>query len=823
VILEHQGDVGKVVVRVNIFRNHRQTVQYILPSEHHRLAQAELVAIDEAAAIPLPIVKSLMGSYLVFLSSTINGYEGTGRSLSLKLLQQLRTQQGQAVASAALQAGASVSGPKRSKGDRHIHEDRWKVSAQAAAASYNASGSSSGGGVRVLLELTLTTPIRYSTADPIEKWLNNLLCMDVASSTASRLLGVMPAPKDCELYIVDRDALFSFHPMAEGLLQRIWALYTAAHYKNSPNDLQMLSDAPAHRLFVLLGPQKVINQGHTNSSSSSSSSSPSIPDVLCVVQVAFEGRISQKSVQSELSRGNKASGDLIPWTISQQFNDNSFATLSGARVVRIATHPDVQKMGYGSRAIDLLISYFQGYLTVETIHPSSGLFGGEGIGLEENVNVKKESSSDGLASEEIKPRAKLPPLLTPIADRPAERLHWIGASFGLTSNLLNFWSRKGFKVCYLRQTKNDLTGEYSSIVLRELEALSSLTVNGKLMDGLVGGWLQAFVHDYRRRLIALMGFSFRDLDAPLAITLLDPDRQLTTASNSTDSSSSSSTMEVDKSSTQLSIHPITASELITVHLSHHDMQRLELYSRNMVDHHMILDTLPILTTLLFQGRIPDIRLSYLQVAIILAIGLQRRDVDSIAIELNLPVNQVLAFFNKTIRKITTNLKSVIEADVALLVLPTDEKVQRIELKMHDMMQALDQSLASDQQSDVIDFNTKQQQQALIMKTKDLSQHIITADIDHLEKALQSGMNKQLAIPKVISVPRTTNTTTTTSSSSSSSSVYEADKKIPLDDTSGGAKDSRGDRKDKKFNKMKRSLHGGQVGLCYCYTISLCYT
>jgi tRNA(Met) C34 N-acetyltransferase TmcA len=51
---------------------------------------------------------------------------------------------------------------------------------------------------------------------------------------------------------------------------------------------------------------------------------------------------------------------MIPWTISQQFNDNEFATLSGARIVRIATHPDVQKMGYGSRAIDLLISYFQG-------------------------------------------------------------------------------------------------------------------------------------------------------------------------------------------------------------------------------------------------------------------------------------------------------------------------------------------------------------------------------------------------------------------------------------------------------------------------------
>lgn len=32
------------------------------------------------------------GPYIVFLASTINGYEGTGRSLSLKLLQQLREQ-----------------------------------------------------------------------------------------------------------------------------------------------------------------------------------------------------------------------------------------------------------------------------------------------------------------------------------------------------------------------------------------------------------------------------------------------------------------------------------------------------------------------------------------------------------------------------------------------------------------------------------------------------------------------------------------------------------------------------------------------------------
>lgn len=53
-------------------------MQFILPQHHAKLAQAELLVIDEAAAIPLPVVKQLLGPYLVFLCSTVNGYEGTG-------------------------------------------------------------------------------------------------------------------------------------------------------------------------------------------------------------------------------------------------------------------------------------------------------------------------------------------------------------------------------------------------------------------------------------------------------------------------------------------------------------------------------------------------------------------------------------------------------------------------------------------------------------------------------------------------------------------------------------------------------------------------
>jgi len=49
-------------------------LQHIRPHDHERLSQAELLVIDEAAAIPLTIVKKLLGPFLVLMSSTVNGY-----------------------------------------------------------------------------------------------------------------------------------------------------------------------------------------------------------------------------------------------------------------------------------------------------------------------------------------------------------------------------------------------------------------------------------------------------------------------------------------------------------------------------------------------------------------------------------------------------------------------------------------------------------------------------------------------------------------------------------------------------------------------------
>ena len=52
-------------------------------------------------------------------------------------------------------------------------------------------------------------------------------------------------------------------------------------------------------------------------------------------------------------------------------------------------------MGYGSRAVDLLISYFAGELTVRTLEPNSGVFGGEGAD-----SLEKSKTGDSSASME---------------------------------------------------------------------------------------------------------------------------------------------------------------------------------------------------------------------------------------------------------------------------------------------------------------------------------------------------------------------------------------------------------------------------------------
>ncbi|KNC50569.1 N-acetyltransferase [Thecamonas trahens ATCC 50062] len=634
------------VTRINVFRDHRQTVQYILPQDSDKLGQAELVVIDEAAAIPIQHVKALLGNYLVFLASTVNGYEGTGRSLSLKLIKKLREQ------AAGLAAGSS--------------------------ATEGNEGMALG---RALREITLKEPIRYGEDDAVESWLHSLLCLDV--KPIPRLGARTPHPSECELYCVDRDALFSYHAGSEAFLQRMMALYVASHYKNTPNDLQLMSDAPAHRLFVLLPPVDP--------------SSPELPEVLAVIQVCLEGRISRASVMSSLARGKRGSGDLIPWTVAQQFQDNDFASLSGARVVRIATHPEYTRMGYGSRALELLTEYYTGNLsTLAPFDPTAG--------DEAQNGGRGSSSTTSLLKEKVKPRKDVPPLLVPVSQRAPERLDYVGVSYGMTQGLFNFWKRGAFVPVYVRQTANEMTGEHTCIMLRPLPSAAG-------GSSVADNWIQQYFLDFRARFFELLSFNFKTLPPALALSVLSPPR----------------TLDLDGL-----IPPLGYSELL-VHFSEHDLKRLQVYALSLVDYHVVMDLIAKIARLYFLDRIPDAKLRVTQAAILLAVGAQHHTVDEVVAQLKRPSAQILALFAQGIKALEKALRAIQEAHVA-------EELPSATAKYADTTAAMDVGQSSERVAE-------------LLRDESLAQYTIAGRNEDWDEALGAAAGTG-AVPSSVSIAST---------------------------------------------------------------------
>ncbi|XP_035521188.1 RNA cytidine acetyltransferase [Morone saxatilis] len=631
-------EFNKAVVRVNIFKEHRQTIQYIHPGDAVKLGQAELLVIDEAAAIPLPLVKKLLGPYLVFMASTINGYEGTGRSLSLKLIQQLRQQ------SADSQQSMSA-------------ENRTANTARLAAA-------------RSLHEVTLHESIRYAPGDAVEKWLNDLLCLDCLN--IPRLISGCPLPQTCDLYYVNRDTLFCYHKASEAFLQRLMALYVASHYKNSPNDLQMLSDAPAHHLFCLLPPVPPTQN--------------SLPEVLAVVQVCLEGEISRQSILNSLSRGKKASGDLIPWTVSEQFQDPEFGSLSGGRVVRIAVNPDYQGMGYGSRALQLLQMYYEGKFPTmdESTHSNHN----------EITSVSSEAVS--LLEEVITPRKELPPLLLKLSERRAERLDYLGVSYGLTAQLLKFWKKAGYTPVYLRQTPNDLTGEHSCVMLKELNTDEAPEQSQ---------WLSAFWKDFRRRFLSLLSYQFGSFHPSLALSIL----------------------QNKKSKEEMST--LSSSELAAL-FSPYDLKRLELYSRSMVDYHLIMDLIPTVARIFFLKQLGNVSLSAAQCALLLGVGLQHKSVEQLEKEIELPSSQLMGLFNRLIRKFVQVFTSIQEKAIEAEMVDTKDV----------SMEPTVRSLNDDLNEAAKEFEEKHKQDVEKVKEMDLDEYKIRGHDEEWDQVLKKAGN-----------------------------------------------------------------------------------
>ena len=548
----HTHDLQGPLVRINIFRDHRQTIQFLEPQEAAANPGAsELLIIDEAAAIPLPIVKKLLeGAQLSLLSSTIQGYEGTGRALALKLIAEMKK--------------------RRDK---------------------------------PLKELTLKVPIRYGSGDGIELWLHDLLCL--GATEAAPLTGKMVMPADCQLYLINRDTLFSYHEASESFLKKMVSLFVSSHYKNTPNDLLLMSDAPKHHVLALLPPV--------------GTDATSLPDVYVALQVAVEGDISRKSEELSKQRGAvKPSGDMIPWTLSQQFHDTGFGDLNGLRIVRVATHPALDKKGYGSEAIQQLCKWLE---NKDGNQPSQ-----EEVDTHSERKVKDQSEAN-LLTEKIKPRKNVKPLLNSVKNLPSlysnQSIDYIGTSFGLTLGLFNFWRKNSFSPLYVRQTANETTGEYSCVMLRPTAGAQ---------------WSNQLLSDFSGRFLRLLGGPFAGVPANLALSI----------------AKASSAAEVP-----LHLPAITPDNVLE-HITRHDIHRLQLYSNNVVDRYVVADLIPVIAEMYLLRRLPgDIGLSPALEALLVAIGIQRKSIETLAFELDGKVEQILAMFQKAVIRITACLNKML--------------------------------------------------------------------------------------------------------------------------------------------------------------------
>ncbi|KIM30804.1 hypothetical protein M408DRAFT_21631 [Serendipita vermifera MAFF 305830] len=691
-------EVGKgVIVRVNVWKTHRQTIQWIQPQDAHVLGQAELVIIDEAAAIPLPLVKNLLGPYLVFMASTINGYEGTGRSLSLKLVQQLRENTRPTISKAP---AADESAALTSLSGTHSKKGGGALSGVASKA-------------RTLKEIQLHVPIRYSSGDQVEKWLNGLLCLDASSLPRSTIYS--GSPKDCQLFSVSRDTLFSYHPASELFLQRMIALYVASHYKNQPNDLQLMSDAPQHRLFVLLPP--IADDENV------------LPDPIAVVQVVMEGLISKEAILDSLSRGLRAGGDMIPWLVSQQFQENKFAQLSGARVIRIAVHPDYTRMGFGARTLEALNAFYSGeYLNLDEVPQSN-----PSVSFEKAAKVSKNANlyEESLGLRDV---TTMPPLLQRLTEIQPPSLDYLGVSYGLTPSLLKFWKRAGYIPLYVRQTPSDLTGEFTCVMLRGIG-----TGEGPGKSPYVD-WLTEFAKDFRARFISLLSYRFREFGSVLGLQVLE--------------AANGGTRDPDG-------HELESKELAVL-ISSFDIKRLESYANNMLDYHVILDLLPTLAGLYFKRRLiapksesdatadgsareRTVKLSSLQRAMLLAMGLQRKTIEEAGEELSLQPNQVLAEFAKIIKKMCAVLQ-LIQRVAVVSDMPQigklsvddvgpDGQLERMDEELEEAAKEVRRDLRAQYAADEemadgpVVNNDKKARQREFINSLDLSQYAIGDSID----------------------------------------------------------------------------------------------
>ncbi len=153
---------------------------------------ADLLLVDEAAAIPVPLLTCLLKRHSrIAFATTVHGYEGTGRGFAVRFRCILD----------ALTPG-------------------WR-------------------------EVHLQTPIRWAADDPVERFIFRALLLDASAAADDDVADAVPAR--CEFVRFDRDTLAADEPT----LSQLFGLLVQAHYRTRPNDLRNLLDGPGLRVYAL--------------------------------------------------------------------------------------------------------------------------------------------------------------------------------------------------------------------------------------------------------------------------------------------------------------------------------------------------------------------------------------------------------------------------------------------------------------------------------------------------------------------------------------------------------------------------------------------
>ncbi len=173
------------------------SVEFIAPDELLREQQVcDLLLVDEAAAIPLPILKSIVERYhRVCFATTVHGYEGCGRGFGIKF-----------------EAWLSK------------HRPGWN-------------------------SIKLTQPIRWNPDDPMEAWLFDTFLLDAE---------IESAPLDADLTIHLQKIEADSYARSPEILRKGFGLLVNAHYQTTPNDLFQLLDDPNIVFYQALQGEHVV-------------------------------------------------------------------------------------------------------------------------------------------------------------------------------------------------------------------------------------------------------------------------------------------------------------------------------------------------------------------------------------------------------------------------------------------------------------------------------------------------------------------------------------------------------------------------------------